>query len=111
MPLFFQTPPVCLSSLWCPGVVQEHCQNIVRPLSAMVTISSGTGTFFLNTLNSTVSVTTLRTGSCYSISVTLHDCQKTHTVFLAMILSPEIFVGYDGDDDKVDTSEWQWWCW
>ena len=37
--------------------------------------------------------------------------KTTHTVFLAMILSPEIFIGYDGDDDKVDTSEWQWWCW
>ena len=48
-------------------------------------------------------------------SVTLHDTymivKTTHTVFLAMILAPEIFVGYDGDDDKVDTSEWQWWCW
>ena len=66
MPLFFQTPPVCLSSLWCPGVVQEHCQNTVRLLSAMATISSGTGTFFLSTLNSTVSVTTIRTEGSYS---------------------------------------------
>ena len=96
MPLFFQTPPVCLSSLWCRGVVQEHCQNTVRPLSAMVQVLSSwaLSTALYQLLPSELEVVTA--------SVTLHDtynCQNNpHCIF--------------GDDLVTWNIHWlRWWWW